>query len=76
MNKTQVIFDDLGRPAFAVIPWREYERLSNGDAESLLSDEELYERAGAEGASPFPPKSRIVSWPVKTPSACTETIAA
>ena len=54
MNKTQVIFDDLGQPAFAVIPWREYERLSNGDAESLLSDEELYDRAKEEGGESFP----------------------
>ena len=54
MNKTQVILDDHGRPAFAVIPWRDYERLSNGDAEALLSDEELYDRADAEGGESFP----------------------
>ena len=54
MNKTQVILDDSGRPAFAVIPWRDYERLSNGDAETLLSDEELYDRAGVEGGESFP----------------------
>ena len=54
MNKTQVILDDSGRPAFAVIPWRDYERLSNGDAEALLSDEELYDRADAEGGESFP----------------------
>lgn len=54
MKKTQVILDDSGRPAFAVIPWRDYERLSNGDAEALLSDEELYDRATAEGDESFP----------------------
>ena len=54
MNKPQVILDEGGRPAFAVIPWREYERLSNGEAEAALSDEELYDRATAEGGESFP----------------------
>ena len=54
MSKPQVIRDEGGRPAFAVIPWREYERLSNGEAEAALSDEELYDRALAEGGESFP----------------------
>ena len=54
MNKAQVIFDDAGRPAFAVIPWRDYERLSDGEAEALMSDEELYDLALAEGGESFP----------------------
>ena len=54
MNKPQVIFDGAGRPAFAVIPWRDYERLSGGEAEALLSDESLYDRALAEGGESFP----------------------
>ncbi|MDE0332776.1 MAG: helix-turn-helix transcriptional regulator [Nitrospinae bacterium] len=54
MNKPQVILDEGGRPAFAVIPWREYERLANGEAEALLSDEALYDRAAAEGGESFP----------------------
>ena len=54
MNKPQVILDGAGRPAFAVIPWREYERLSNGEAEALMSDEELYDRAKAEGGESYP----------------------
>lgn len=54
MDKPQLIFDDSGQPAFAVIPWREYERLSNGEAEAALSDEELYDRALAEGGESFP----------------------
>ena len=54
MNKPQVILDGAGRPAFAVIPWREYERLSNGEAEALMSDEGLYDRAKAEGGESYP----------------------
>ena len=53
MNEPQVIFDESGRPAFAVIPWREYERLAE-DAEVLLPDEELYDRAKSEGGESFP----------------------
>ena len=53
MDKPQVILDDSGRPAFAVIPWREYERLAAGD-EAGLSDEALYDRAGSEGEEAFP----------------------
>lgn len=76
MNKTQVILDDHGRPAFAVIPWRDYERLTSEDAKAALSDEALYDRAGAEGGESFPPGSRTVFWPAKTRSACIGTIAA
>ena len=54
MNELQVILDEAGRPAFAVIPWREYERLSNGEAEALMSDESLYDHARAEGGESFP----------------------
>ena len=53
MAKPQVILDDSGNPAFAVIPWREYERLAAG-SEADLSDEELYDRARAEGGEAFP----------------------
>ncbi len=54
MNKAQIIFDNAGQPAFAVIPWREYERLASEDAEALLSDEELYDRAITKGGESFP----------------------
>ncbi len=54
MIKPQIILDDGGRPAFAVIPWREYERLATVGAEAGLSDEEMYDRAKAEGGESFP----------------------
>ena len=49
MTKPQVILDDGGKPAFAVIPWREYARLAMMDAEAGLSDEELYGHAKSVG---------------------------
>ncbi len=51
MSEPQVIVDAAGRPAYAVLPWQEYERLL-GDA--AISDEELYDRARSEGAESFP----------------------
>ena len=51
MSEPQVIVDAAGKPAYAVLPWREYERLL-GDA--AISDEELYDRARREGAESFP----------------------
>ena len=53
MNRPQVIFNESGQPVFAVIPWREYERLAE-DAGALLSDEELYDRAKTEDDESFP----------------------
>ena len=54
MTKPQVILDDGGKPAFAVIPWREYARLTMMDAEAGLSDEELYHHAKSVGGESFP----------------------
>lgn len=54
MTKAQVIRDDGGNPAFAVIPWREYERLAAAGAEARLSDEELYDRARVEDEESYP----------------------
>ena len=54
MTKPQVILDDGGKPAFAVIPWREYARLTMMDAEAGLSDEELYDHAKSVGGESFP----------------------
>ncbi len=51
MNGPQVIVDAAGNPAYAVLPWRDYEHLV-GDA--ALSDEELYDRAAREGGESFP----------------------
>ena len=54
MNKPQIILDDTGQPAFVVIPWRDYERLTSEDAETILSDEEHYDRAIADNGESFP----------------------
>lgn len=51
MNEPQVIVDAAGEPAYAVLPWRDYERLV-GDA--AISDEELYDRARSERGESFP----------------------
>ena len=53
MNRPQVIFNESGQPVFAVIPWREYERLAE-NAGALLSDEELYDRSKTEDDESFP----------------------
>ena len=54
MTKPQVILDDCGKPAFAVIPWREYTRLAMMDAAAGLTDEELYDHAKSLGGESFP----------------------
>ncbi len=54
MDKLQVILDGAGHPAFAVLPWHEYERLTKGGAEAPLSDEEIYDRAKLEDDESFP----------------------
>lgn len=54
MTKPQVIFDDKGQPAFAVIPWRLYKRLSEYDSNIDLSDEELYDSAKLADEESFP----------------------
>ena len=54
MNKPQVIRDSTGRPAFAVIPWSDFQNLVGGDAEAMLSDEELFDLALAAGDETFP----------------------
>ena len=54
MTKPQVILDDGGEPAFAVIPWREYVRLEMLDAGAGLTDEQLYDQAKSVGGESFP----------------------
>ena len=57
MGNLQVILDDAGHPAFAVLPWHEYERLMRGDTDALLSDEEIYDHAKSEENESFPYRS-------------------
>ena len=55
MNKPQITRDDAGQPAFAVLPWREFERLAGTrQAEEALTDEELYDLARASDEESFP----------------------
>ena len=55
MADPQVILDDAGRPAFAVIRWQDYQRLTGGRVpDEDLSDEALYDRAIAENEESFP----------------------
>ena len=54
MNKPQIIRDNAGTPAFAVIPWSDFQTLVGGNAEAILSDEELYDLALAAGEESFP----------------------
>ena len=54
MNKPQVIVDEAGHPAYAVIPWREYRRLVSFESEGAITDEELYDIAKAAGGESFP----------------------
>ena len=54
MAKLQKILDADGRPEFAVIPWREYQRLAAADDDAALTDEELRDLAAAGGDEFFP----------------------
>ena len=54
MAKLQKILDADGRPEFAVIPWREYQRLAASDDDAALTDEELRDLAAAGDDEFFP----------------------
>ncbi|MDJ0685379.1 MAG: helix-turn-helix transcriptional regulator [Alphaproteobacteria bacterium] len=66
MSKLQIIHGADGQPAFAVIPWPDYQRLAGGAArsdaapadaslaEAALSDEALYDLAIAANEETFP----------------------
>ncbi len=63
MNQPQIIFDAKGNPAFAVVSWEEYERLTRIDSEASLSDGELYDlaREGSEESFPAEVVDRLLS---------------
>lgn len=54
MTKPQIILDDKGNPAFAVIPWQLYKRSILFDPDLDLSDEELYDSAKLADEESFP----------------------
>ena len=55
MAPAQIIADKYGEPAYAVIPWDEYTRLTKTDhPRSEMTDEELYDIAKAEAGEFFP----------------------
>lgn len=54
MTEPQIIRDPEGNPVFAVIPWREYQRQKTGSADSLPTDEELYDEAKHNAEESFP----------------------
>jgi len=51
MTAHQIIRDEKGRPAYAVLPWKDYVALVPEAAEAALSDEELMDQALAEIAA-------------------------
>ncbi len=54
MTRPQIIQDTAGRPAFAVIPWRDYKRLAGVELDAMASDKELFDRAIALGGESIP----------------------
>lgn len=54
MTEPQIIRDNRGNPAFAVIPWQEYQHLKAGSADELPTDEELYDEAKSSAEESFP----------------------
>ena len=54
MTKPQVILDDRGNPAFAVIPWQMYKHLTAVGTDADLNDEELYDSAKITDEESFP----------------------
>ncbi len=54
MTEPQIILDNRGNPVFAVIPWREYQYLTAGSADTMQTDEELYDEAKSAGDEAFP----------------------
>ena len=57
MTEPQIILDNRGNPVFAVIPWREYQQIGDltaGSADTMQTDEELYDEAKSTGDEAFP----------------------
>jgi DNA-binding XRE family transcriptional regulator len=54
MSRIQIIRDEAGNPAYAVLPWNVYRALAPDAADSALSDEELYDAAIAAAEEHFP----------------------
>ena len=54
MNKPQVIRDATGNPAYAVLPWSDYEALVGAVADAELTDEEIYDLAATADEESFP----------------------
>ena len=50
-RRHQILTDGEGKPAFAVIPWREYKALG---LDAMLSDEALYDRVKTEAGEDLP----------------------
>ena len=63
MTEPQIIRDNRGQPAFAVIPWQEYQHLKAENVVKLPTDEELYDEAksGAEESFPIEVADRLLS---------------
>ena len=59
MAKVQVLKDDKGRPAFAVVPWKEYQALTGGTAEDAALIK-LGEAAAGDATLPAAAVRRIV----------------
>ena len=61
MSKPQIILDDTGQPAFVVIPWRDYERLTNEDAEAILSNVGQWHCGKRPDSADIPPRCSTAS---------------
>ena len=54
MTNPQIILDERGNPAFAVIPWQKFNQLAEAYSEIKISDEDLYDQARIENEESFP----------------------
>lgn len=54
MISPQIILDESGNPAFAVIPWQKFNQLAEAYSEIKMSDEDLYDQSRIENEESFP----------------------